>query len=96
MEQEIKTTEQQDVPQAVLTADDLSELYFLVEDKKRDLNKREAFERAFLYLFRHNPSSELFTDSVKKLDELCFARDFYEGLLCRLNEALGVEPLCDD
>lgn len=95
MEKEIKTTEQQDVPKAVLTDDDLVDLYFLVEEKLQDIKRYERGERGYLYCFRHDTSSEGFIRSVKALDYLYCEREFYAGLLCRLNEALGVEPLCD-
>lgn len=95
MEQEIKTTKRQDVPQAVLTDDDLVELYFLAEEKLQSIKRHERSERGYLYLFRHDTSSDVFIRSVQALDYLYCAREFYAGLLCRLNEALGAEPLFD-
>lgn len=93
MEQENKTTEQQDVPQAALTADDLVELYFLVEDKIRYIKLCERSEREFLYWLRNDTESEEFTETVRELDQLALKETLYDALLGRLNEALGAEPI---
>lgn len=83
---------QQPPVQKALSDDELTEIYFLVSDKLRELSRRKFEERGAIILFSKQTDSCDFKYAVRNLDEIERAICFYDGLKRRLNEAIDGDP----